>query len=103
MPILTINIAPNMGENNNLSNDLCLQFTWFHLYMEIYLYAENLSKNKQKGDKYGHMETNGQCRKTWGHLGPPVGPIWAPLGPPSALALATSPIHGSYSTSSSVR
>jgi hypothetical protein len=69
--------------------------------MEIYLYAGNLSKNKQKGDKYGLMETSGRDRKTWGHLGPLTDPTRAPLVPPCAtLALSMSPIHGSCSISS---
>jgi hypothetical protein len=43
--------------------------------MDIYLYAGNLSKNKQKGDKYGHMETSGRGRKPCGHLGHRPAPL----------------------------
>jgi hypothetical protein len=45
--MLTINIAPKMGENNKIGSDLCLQFTYFHLYLEIYLYAGIFAKMAQ--------------------------------------------------------
>ena len=51
--------------------------------MEIYLYVGNLSKNKQKGDKYRHMETSGRGRKPR-PLGPTSHPTRAPPDPPCA-------------------
>ena len=44
-PTLTINIAPKLKVNQHHSSDLCLQLTYFHLYLEIFAHVGKLYKN----------------------------------------------------------
>ena len=65
--------------------------------MEIYLYVGNLSKNKQKGDKYGHMEASGHGREPWAHLAAPRGPQVA-MPRPRSVGAAPEPMTSIHSS-----